>query len=332
MGSYSTTGQEIYGTATGMTMAMFWLAWWQFEGSVYGYTWQVIAQMSNGPNVYSNRITPPSNYFVAHDPVKRTERQNTTFVGEPINVINGNVTISKTDILIPDIEIPLELSRTYNSQDLFAGEFGYGWRSNFDVILIPAPDSPATISVGSVAEEDEQGIYTLYTMNSDGTYATSAGKYSVLTKNPDGSYLLRRKHGRKLYFDTQGRLIKIEGRNGSAVNITRSANGSISQVTAPSGRTLNFTHDVQGKIIQVSDSAGRIFKYDYDAPGNLIRVTDPLNNQTTYQYNSFHNLIIETNANNHTLNFEYDVSGRAIHSWQDENNNAVTLAYNSPYG
>lgn len=331
-GADSTTGQALYGTTTSMSMSEFWPLWWKMEGEVYGYTWQVIAQLPSGPIVYSNFITPPSNYFVAYDPLRRVPLEKIRTVGEPINVTNGNVVISKTDILIPDIEIPFELSRTYNSQDLFTGEFGYGWRSNFDVILIPAPDSPATLSVGSVAEEDEHGIYTLYSMNSNGTYATSAGKYSVLTKNPDGSYLLTRKHGRKLYFNTQGRLIKIEGRNGNAVNITRSANGSISCVTAPSGRTLNFTQDSQGRIIQVTDPAGRIFKYDYDSAGNLIRVTDPLNNQTTYQYNNYHNLTTETDANNHTLNFEYDVFGRAIHSWQDGNNNEVTLAYNIPYG
>ncbi|MDD4938837.1 MAG: DUF6531 domain-containing protein [Candidatus Omnitrophica bacterium] len=242
-----------------------------------------------------------------------------TVVGEPINVATGNMFTSQTDILIPGREIPLELSRTYNSQDDFGGQFGYGWRSNFDIVLTDESDR--------VIEVDETGVYTIYDKDSDGTYKPSAGKYSVLTKNPEGTYTILRKSGRKLYFDSQGWLIKIGGRNGNFINILRDSNGTITEISDASTRKLLFTADSQGRIVRVTDQQERTFKYEYDTNGDLIKTIDPLNQETLYQYDSNHNLIRQTDANSHSLYFEYDSSDRAYHSWQDEHNNEVTLSF-----
>jgi RHS repeat-associated protein len=251
---------------------------------------------------------------------KKVPTYKTTQVGEPINVATGNMSMAQTDILIPFKETPLELSRTYNSQDDFSGGFGYGWRSNFDISLSEQLDQ-------SVVEVDGDGVYTIYTSNGNGTYTPSAGKYSQLTKNPDGAFVLLRKHGRKLYFNPLGKLTKIEERNGNYLNITRLANGAISQVSDSAGRKLLFTSDIQGRITQVTDPAGRVFKYLYDAQGNLIEVTDPLRKGTIYVYDANHNLIAKTDTNGHLLHFEYDTSDRAYHSWQDGGNNEITLNF-----
>ncbi|GEM_PF-2305926 len=245
-----------------------------------------------------------------------------TLVGEPINVANGNMFTSKTDISIPAREIALELSRTYNSQDNFNGGFGWGWRSNFDITLTQK-------TALFVIEVDETGVSTMYGKSSlSGIYFTSPGNHSVLTKNTDGTYTIVKKEGKKLSFDINGRLIKIEGRNGNAVNILRDSSGVISEVSDSANRKLLFTKNSSGRITQVSDPAGRIFKYEYDANSNLTKTIDPLNNQALYQYDSAHNLIRFIDENSHTLYFQYDSSGRAYHSWQDGGNNEVTLSYN----
>lgn len=285
----------------------------------------------DGPHAFKvatltyNVGTTLSNITVANNTVeipktKQPPQDKTTAVAEPINVATGNMFTSSTDILIPSKEIPLELSRTYNSQDDFNGSSGYGWRSNFDITLSEQPDH-------SVIEVDEKGVYTIYAKNPDGTYTPSAGKYSTLTKNPDGGFIILRKHGRKLYFNSSGLLNKIEERNSHSLNILRDSNGIITEVSDSSYRKLTFTKDAQGKITQVTDPAGRIFKYEYDANGNLIKTVDSLNNATLYQYDSSHNLIQQADANGHSLNFEYDSSDRAYHSRQDDHNNEVTLDF-----
>lgn len=253
-------------------------------------------------------------------PAQQTPQKDVTTVGEPINVANGNMFTQEKNISIPSSIIPLELSCTYNSQDNFNGIFGYGWRSNFDITLTERPDA-------SVIEIDETGVYTIYTKNPDGSYAPSAGKYSQLTKKPDGTFVILRKHGVKLYFNSHGLLTRIEDRNANFINITRGSNGVIQEVTDSSARKLIFTANAQGKITQVTDPEERIFKYEYDSKGNLVKTIGPLNNETSYLYDSNHNLIQQTDVNNHSLYFEYDANDRAFHSWQDDQNNEVTLAF-----
>jgi len=250
----------------------------------------------------------------------QTDKSKQTVVGHPINIADGNMYTEEADLFIPSKELPLEFSRAYNSQDNFNGQLGFGWRSNFDITLAEQPDS-------SVLEINEKGVYTLYKWDTYGGYISPAGKYSVLTKNSDGTFQLVEKQGRNLYFDTKGRLVKIEGRNGNVITIFRNSNGRIVEVTDPAGRKLLFTNDTQGRVTQITDPANRTFKYEYDSNGNLVKVTDPLNNITTYQYDANHNLTCKTDANNHSLYFEYDSSDRAHHSWQDGNINEITLSF-----
>lgn len=52
-------------------------------------------------------------------------------------------------------------------------------------------------------------------------------------------------------------------------------------------------------------------------------------NAFNYQYNGSHQLTVETDTNGHSFNFEYDADGQAYHSWQEGNNNAVTLSFDT---
>ena len=296
---------------------------WNFTFDVSGWVdnnYALRAKASYSKTGYAYKTITVANHAQVIPKDKQAPPEKTTTVAEPINVANGNMFTFQTDILIPTKGMLLELSRTYNSQDDYQGSFGYGWRTNFDIALEEQPDQ-------SVIEVDEKGVYTIYTKNPDATYQPSAGKYSILTKNAEGTFVLLRKHGLKLYFDQQGKLVKIEDRNLNAINILRTPNGSISKVSDSSGRKLLFTQNSQGKIIQVEDPAGRLFKYEYDSNRNLVKTVNPLNQSTLYQYDTNHNLIQQTNTNGHSLYFEYDSNDRAYHSWQNNQNNEVTLTF-----
>jgi RHS repeat-associated protein len=309
---------------------------WQFsyDTSIWvdgPHTLRITARIGN---CFGCDIRPPSttqevSFIVNNSPLpsqttvsklKQVAHSKVVTVAEPINVASGNMFISQHDIFIPAQEIPLRLYRTYNSQDDFDGMFGYGWRSNFDITLTEQFD-------GAVIEVDEKGVYTIYTRNSDGAYTPSAGKYSQLSKDADGTYVLLREHGRRLFFNAQGKLTKIEERNGNHLDIIYNSSGIITEVCGPSGRKFIFTSNSQGKITQVKDPVGRVFKYEYDSQNNLIRTTDPLANSTVYQYDHNHNLIQQADANGHRLYFEYDADDRAFHSWQENSNNEVTLFF-----
>jgi len=299
---------------------------WDINISGYplGEHWvQAYCDDTSGKNT-STRVAftkgiPPS-AEIAED--KQVPKDKVTTVAEPINVANGNMFTRAVDIFIPAKEIPLELSRIYNSQDDFEGAFGYGWRCNYDITLEEQPDQ-------SVIEADEDGVYSVYTKNSDSSYTASAGKYSKLIKNDDGTYIIIRKHGRKLYFNPSGRLTKIEGRNNNSLNVSYTASGMLKEVADSSGRKLTFTSDNQGKITRVEDFSQRIFEYNYDSQGNLIKFINPMGSEKRYNYDTEHNLIEQIDENEHSLYFEYDASDRAYHSWQDENNSEVNLTFDS---
>ncbi|MFH1777026.1 MAG: DUF6531 domain-containing protein, partial [Candidatus Omnitrophota bacterium] len=254
------------------------------------------------------------------DKTKQTPQEKQQTVGEPINVASGNMFTSATDITIPAKGVLLELNRSYNSQDAFSGQFGAGWRTNYDITLTEQPDE-------SILEVDEKGIHTIYRKNPDSTYPASAGKHSILTKNPDATYTIQRKHGKKLYFDANGRLVRIEDRNSNYIDVRRSSSGEVLEAGDFTGRKILFSHGASGKTLQVTDPANRIFEYEYDTAGNLVKVIDPLNNQTTYQYDEEHNLVSQIDANGRGLYFEYDAEDRAWHSWQDDGNNEVILSF-----
>ena len=296
------------------------------DGWYYGQTYKVVAERGcyGLPSLSQEMpIGDEETINRAANPGKMTQAatEKTTDAGDPVNVASGNMHASRTDVLVFSREIPLEFSLTYNSQDDFQGQFGYGWRSNYDVRVKEYPDM-------RVVETDEKGVHTVYLWDlEDLTYTPSAGKHSELVLNEDYSYMITRKHGRKLTFEPVGRLTRIEERNGNAMTIRRDLQGAISEVEGPDGRKIVFTNDAQGRTTQVTDPAGRVWRYEYDADGNLIRVTDPLNNVTTYVYDGNHKIVQKTDANGDSAFFEYDASGRARHSWLDGMVNEVTLTF-----
>ncbi len=258
-------------------------------------------------------------YATRADSAREAPRDKLTTVAEPINVANGNMFTSQQDIFIPGNGIPLELTRTYNSQSDYDGAFGYGWRSTYDVTLTEQAD-------GTVKEIDRDEVWTFYTPNGDGTYTPSTGKYSTLIKNPDESYTLTRKHGTVYSFNSEGKLTQIEDRNGNCTTVLYDSGGTLSSIIDSGARTLTFTRNSQGRITRTEDPAGRIFTYEYEE-GNLIKVTDPSGSQTTYQYDEERNLVEVTDANGHSTHYVYSPHDRAIHTGRYGSNNEVFLKY-----
>ena len=296
------------------------------DAYLYNSTYQIIAVRScyGLPNIY-DEITTGDKSFVDSEAcpslTEQPQQEKIETVGEPINVANGNMFTEKTDIMIPAVGFPLGLSRTYNSQDNHNGQFGHGWRSNYDITLEEFPQQ-------TVVETDASGVKTVYTWDTaEGIYYASFGKYSKIIRNADLTYTITRKYGVKHHFDAWGSLVEIEDRNGNMTTIMRNFDGLITGVSDSSGRSLSFVLDAAGKTTQAIDPAGRAWNYEYDLNENCVQVVDPNGKATTYQYDIDHNLVLETNANGNSLFFEYDEEDRAYHSWQDDGRNEVILVF-----
>ena len=235
------------------------------------------------------------------------EEDNRCETSHPVDIGAGDKVQRYVDFSLPGFGPQLALLRSYHSQDLSDGSFGFGWHTNLTVRLILVTDGVATTAI--VVEGD--GKRKRFTEQSDGTWAAAPGTYQTLTVAGDGSAALREKDGTTRYFDRTGRLTRVQDRNANTLTVTYDAAGVIASATAASGRTLTFTKGADGRIARVSDPLGRSFHYLYDTGGHLTRVTDPAGGVTQYTYYTDGNLQTVVDASGNTsISLTYDTRDR----------------------
>ena len=235
------------------------------------------------------------------------DEDNRCETSNPVDIGAGDKVQRYVDFSFPGFGPRLALMRSYHSQDLSDGPFGFGWHSNLTVRLILVTDGVTTTAI--VVEGD--GKRKRFTQQADGSWATAPGTYQTLNVAADGSAALRDKDGTTRFFDRTGRLTGIQDRNANALTVSYDAAGVIASVTAASGRTLTFTKGADGRIARVSDPMGRAFQYLYDSGGHLTRVTDPAGGVTQYTYQTDGNLRTVVDARGNTaISLTYDTQDR----------------------
>ncbi|MBI4744359.1 MAG: hypothetical protein HY776_06030 [Actinobacteria bacterium] len=204
------------------------------------------------------------------------------YAGEPVNTTTGNYTYEHEDINIPGKGIPVQIVRSYNSQDnSYNGSFGYGWTHNYNLNLRFNSDESVTLMRA-------KGERYTFTKNPDETYATPEGIFETLTKNLDNTYILKFKDQSKYNFNSSGYLTNQIDKYGNTTLLSYT-NNLLTTVADSGGRTLTFTY-TNNRITKIQDQTGRKIQYGYDANGNLTTVTDMNNKTTTFTYDSSHQL------------------------------------------
>jgi len=146
---------------------------------------------------------------------------------EPVNLATANYTLQAMDMSIPGMGPPLVFARSYNSIGATDGPLGHGWLHNYSVRLQFSHPDPAIADVTVIQEEGRQDLYLV---QPDGTYLAPLGIFDVLIHDPlDGSFDLTRKDKTVLHFDSNGRLLSIEDRNGNVTDLTYSG-GNLTSV------------------------------------------------------------------------------------------------------
>lgn len=166
--------------------------------------------------------------------------------------------------------------------------FGRNWMTSYDTLIVDHGDT-ATIIQGD-------GQYLTYTREDNGSYTPAAGDFSKLVRAGDDTWTRTSSDGFKESFDANGRLTRLEDRNGNAHTLAYEPNGAnlangqwglttrLASITDASGRTTAFTYDSNGYISKVTDPLNRVYELSHDAAGNLTSITDPLDRTTSYQY------------------------------------------------
>jgi RHS repeat-associated protein len=264
------------------------------------------------PPLPPNPTAPPS---TSPNPLISPNPPNAT-CGEPIDLSTGLFIYRHTDLALPDV-IPLALTRTYRTNDLYPRAFGIGMTHPYDVFLY----SP-------------NGDTDIYLILPDGSriHFTRSGAIWAATPSPTSFYgatlafnkptwTLTKKDGTVLTFPEsdgttrpqQAALNGYKDRNGNTLTFTRDSNSNLTEIASPDGRYIQFTLDSSGRIIQATDNLGRVVKYAYNAAGELATVTDANGGITAYTYDSNYNMLTITNPRAiKDVTNQYDSNKRAI--------------------
>jgi RHS repeat-associated protein len=234
----------------------------------------------------------------------------------------GNFYTKVTDISMPEIGAPFEISRSYNSADTTVGAFGRGWTFNYGAQLILQGNGDIVARAG-----DGQQLY--FRAGANGTYLGDPGARATLTA-AGGGYTLVTRDQTHYAFDSTGKLTSYKDRNNQGPTFTYDSSGHLSSITDSSGRLLTVTTDAtSGQITSVALPDTRHVNYGY-TNGLLTSATDLRGGTTTYSYGTNNRLATIVDQNNHTvLTNTYDAtSGRATQQ-VDALNHTRTYGWNA---
>jgi RHS repeat-associated protein len=258
---------------------------------------------------------------------------------DDINLCNGNFDFVERDLYIPGRGLPLEITRTYNSQDPYDGPFGWGWSFNYDVRLpkreeLPtaasaiSPPPPGTAAPGfPILVRRGNGALQRFTLRSGGGMYQYVDcdpppgchdKLRILLLGSPVRTLVRRTDTVYMY-DTVMPLTLcfmplfhcLTGKNG--MEWTFDTNGQLVWMQNKRADMLWFHSDAQRRLDKVGDwSAGRALTFTYGANNKIAEIRDPANRVFRYAYDGANNLTGYTDALGSTTTYTYDGQHRLL--------------------
>ena len=233
-----------------------------------------------------------------------------------INLWGGNLLVQYTDVSFPGRGLPVELRRTYNSQTAYEGYFGRGWTSILDTHLTIAADKVTLMDAYG-------GIFEFTNPQQDGDdtkYTSPPGRNTIFKKLANGTYTEKKKNGSTYFFNTEGKLTRLQHRNSSNyIQITYGGDGYPISIQEASNRFTTIEYGGNGKkrrITKITNPQGRETQYSYNSDRCLKRSKDPEGAHTDYEYNGNGFLSTITNPLGKPSNITYDNTARVI-TFQD---------------
>jgi YD repeat-containing protein len=191
-----------------------------------------------------------------------------------VELSRGNFIYSQEDILLPAPQIPINISRTYNSKSDEIFSMGYGWRQAYDMYVSECGDKvyyvDDTNALYLFEKKDEKYVCnenTEITLEIDDDILSrniEKNNKVIKTLELDVYYKISDKDDNVYRFDDCGRLVLMEESNGTFVYIEY--------------------NDKNGKINSVNTSRGQVAEYSYNENGFISKITAAPNSQQSYSY------------------------------------------------
>ncbi|MFB6295696.1 MAG: hypothetical protein ABEH66_02505 [Halobacteriales archaeon] len=118
-------------------------------------------------------------------------------------------------------------------------------------------------------------------------------------------------------YDAAGRIVRVEGPNGTGVSYAYDAEGRRTKAMYDNGIVTNYTYNAAGWLtgLRAVNSNGTVlfeYSYAYDAAGNRIRRTNGDGEVTRYEYDALDRLVRVTYPSGKTVSYSYDAVGNRI--------------------
>ncbi|MCY3017317.1 MAG: DUF6531 domain-containing protein, partial [Planctomycetota bacterium] len=259
------------------------------NGKTVGYI--INGSVNGGPLTsyggYTSKYSPPISIA---EPAVQANNQN-NYLGDPVNIANGNVYSEQTDVEIPNLGVPLAFRRHYDSIHTVSGlagapkvwsdrGMGEGWSFTYSDQLKVAADET------TVTWFTDQGLRLEFAETGAG-YTNPTGMFGTLTRAAGTGFTWTDVDGKITTFgaavvtgnDTVYRLISISDRFGNGIKVQFEADtkrlSAVSDLKDAS-RWLSFTYAADGThISSIADFTGRIWTYGYTGI-RLASVTAPV--------------------------------------------------------
>ena len=249
----------------------------------------------------------------------------------------GNFLYEQTDGELPNEQLPVELTRTYNSMATSKSAFGYGWTHSYDIELLK-------LGSGSNPEEGilvlRDGSGTLYQFKAEGdSYISSMGKYvnllkearthnialgsgeTVETMTITSAYTMTTRDNLAYYFDESGKLVYLEESNGNLLIFHYDEKrGLLDKITTGNNISIEFTYN---------ESAGG---------GDALTIHDmtlPDGQKIVYNYqDSYLTSVTRYPAGQASggITYSYGYTGKKMTSLTDGKANAYSISYGNASG
>lgn len=225
--------------------------------------------------------------------------------GAQVNTYNGNLYLERTDVVIPNQDLPLGLTFFYNSfRDSTDLGFGYGWTHSYAMRCLPFE--------GGAVIERPQGRRDSFLLGGD-AYEPPPGIFDELEEPSEGVFILTTKHGMAYHFSSPSHhyLTDIYNTNGSRLALSYT-DSLLTAVSGASGRSLILAWNA-GRLVQVIDNnfpGGRAWNYDYDEGAHLECVLNPVGDCAAYGYDDEGRLIQVIDERDYELRIQYDRANR----------------------
>ena len=239
-----------------------------------------------------------------------------------VNVANGNLLVSNSDVHVTGTGLDLDISHYHNSLSVGSGLQGVGISGTAslgkDVHLQVFAD-------GSVAYFKGDGValpfFDRTVASGTASFTAPADLNATLTQDTtSGVYTLtfNRTEIREI-FNSDGQLTAIKDRNDNTIGLDYYSSGGegLSQITDTQGRTYAVNQvSGDGSISDITDPTGRVWDYTYGSTGSdyLTDFEDPETNHTLYGYDTSHRLNQITTPQGNVTKITYDATTSRVAS------------------